>query len=459
QIASLGCHLSFGATFAILWFLRRRPSVLQPPVGAEGGESTLRRWARRGGVAAGVSLSATLATWPILLAWNGAVPADGLWTNCLVTPLASLVLVPAVFGGAAVFGISSPIGGPILAWAGRGMALLAEGLRAVAAEPPFDIVTGQLAIPTACLMAVGVVVCVGSRWRRRPVAVGVLVVTAALAIGVHRHAPPEDRMGLHFIPVGQGDATLARLPDGRTLLVDAGGRRLGADPGSRTVVPYLHRLGIGRLDWVIATHADFDHVGGLVAVAERMRPATFIYHPVEGARRLREVVEVMGRVGARRIALEDRRILAERPVEMRVWKPNVGAGGGDNDVSLVTRIGYGGRSALLPGDIEAAGEQWFVDRCRTGQFCGVDVVKVPHHGSKTSSTEAFLRATRPGAAVVSAGKFNAFGHPAGVVVERYEDRGVPLWETARHGLVRAIFREDGSVEVRAMRPGAAGSGE
>jgi len=451
QIASLGYHLSFAATLAILWFLRRRPPVLTPEVGAEGGESARRRWLRRAGTAAGVSLSATLATWPVLLAWNGAVPSDGLWTNCLVTPLASALLVLAVFGGVAVFALSPPIGAAILGAAGRAMGALAEGLARVASAPPYEIVTGQLALPTALVLAGGAMVVAGSRWRVRPVAVGTLLVVAALAVGMHRHGAPDDQLQLHFIPVGQGDATLARFPDGRTLLVDAGGRRLGADPGRRTVVPYLRRLGIGRVDWVVATHADFDHVGGLVAVAERLRPRTFIYHPVEGARRLREVAEAMAAVGARRIALDGERMLAESPADVRVWKPQV-AGGADNDISLVTRIGFEGRAALLPGDIEAGGERWFVDRCRAGRLCEVDVLKVPHHGSKTSSTESFLRATSPGAAVVSAGKFNRYGHPADEVVERYRDRRIPLWETARHGLVRGILGADGTVEIRAMRP-------
>ncbi len=450
QIASLGCHLSFAATGAILGFLRRRPPSLEAAAEGDDEQGWTVRWARRAGLGAGVSLSATLATWPVLFAWNGAVPVDGLWTNLVVTPLASAAIIPATFAGATLSALVPVLGEWLLWWGGGGMELLARGLGALADLPPHSLVTGQLSGPALGLLVLGVGAVVGSRARLRPLAVGAGLVAAVVASAIAWRGVPAGELRVHFIPVGQGDATLVEFPDGGTMLVDGGGRRLGSDPGRETIVPYLHRLGIGRLDRVLATHADIDHVGGLEAVAERMRPREFLYPPVDGVRRLCEVAAKMADRGAELVRVRRGRRLEVGEARVQTVRPAPGGGLEGNDVSLVTRVAYAGRRVVLPGDIEERGERWYVERCRR-RGCGADVLKVPHHGSATSSTGRFLAAIEPSVAVVSAGKFNPFGHPAESVLARYRRREVPVVETARRGLVRVAIRRSGRLETRVMR--------
>ena len=452
QIESLGFQLSFCATFAILWFLEHLPTALEPTLDPTRELTLVDRWRRRIGLSAGVSVSATLSTWPLLLTWMGAVPFDGIWTNVAVTPIVSLTVIPVTFAGAAVSFVYAPAGNLLLNLGGWGMENAASILEAVAAAPPYDIVTGQLSVAAGTLLAAGIFVLISSRLRPRPVVTALGVASLALLpAGLENWVQPS-RVRIHFIPVGQGDATLVYLPDGRSLLVDGGGQPLGSDPGRRIVVPYLHRLGVGRLDAVVATHADVDHVGGLVAVAERLRPRTFLYDPTVDAHRLDRVVGAMATSGSNLVGVRDERDLSGPDSTVTVTKPRLDTSHQENDNSLVTRIGFAGRSALLPGDIEASAERWYLRHSADeGRKRAIDILKVPHHGSNTSSTAPFLEATSPRIGVVSAGRFNPFGHPAPEVVARYAIRGIPLLETARHGLIRTTIDSNGEITAHTVR--------
>lgn len=448
RVCTLGFQLSFAATGAILWFLERRPRSLRPdPTGAEP-ESRFERWRRRGGLAAGVSLSATLATWPVLLAWHGWVPVDAVWVNLVVTPVVSALLVPVLFGGAAVAFVAPTVGVAVLEVGGEAMAGCAAVLRWIAARPPYALVLGRLPALAALGTGVGVFLWIGSRGRWRPIVTGAV----AVALGVlpaRGLAPGPDALRVHFIPVGQGDATLVEFPGGRTMLVDAGGSAFGSDPGRRVVAPYLRRLGIARLDWIVGTHADVDHIGGMPAVAERLRPHSFLFDPDAGPR-----MERLARLAAARRTEREpvtgRRSWRVGGVSVRMLRPEVETDTRDNDRSLVTILEYGGRRVVLPADIEAETER----RMRQRLPESAAVVKVPHHGSNTSSTPAFLDRLRAEVAVVSAGRYNPYGHPHPTVERRYRRRDIDWLETARHGLVRLRISSDGNWSVRAVRPSA-----
>jgi len=222
---------------------------------------------------------------------------------------------------------------------------------------------------------------------------------------------------VHFIPVGQGDATLLEAPDGHRVLIDAGGSQLGRDPGRHVVVPYLHRLGVTQLDAVVVTHDDIDHSGGVPAVVARLDVARLVREPAD---------------------------LGLSWITLSKWAEQ----GSPNDQSVVAEVVHGGMTLLLTGDVEAYSERRALrDRVAPRAI----VLKVPHHGSRTSSTEAFLDVVSPRLAVVSAGRFNRFGHPHPHVVERYEDRAIRLFSTADHGLVVVEVGEDDSLRVRTVR--------
>ena len=282
--------------------------------------------------------------------------------------------------------------------------------------------------------------------RLRSVALTVVGVAAVLIVVApafpSRPSGPDGLCGaaaleVTFLDVGQADATVVRFPGGRSLLVDAGGSVTGRfDVGGRIVTPALWSLGLRRLDYLVVSHADPDHVGGAPAVIDDLRPReVWEGVPVPGSTVLRELRRHASRRGSvwRTVEAGDTLRIGEVTVDVRHpprpdWeRPRV-----RNDDSVVLDIQYGGVSVVLPGDI---GDE--VERVLAADFppAAIRVLKVPHHGSRSSSSAAFLDALRPAVAVVSAGAVNPFGHPHAEVVERYREAEVALFHTGEDGAV------------------------
>lgn len=250
--------------------------------------------------------------------------------------------------------------------------------------------------------------------------------------------PGEERLEVAFIDVGQGDATL--LIDGRrALLIDGGGWRRG-DSAARQLIPALVRLGIPRLSAVALSHGDLDHCGSIAALG-------FYWQLDELWASAEAADSPCGQEVTRRsahwrpLAAGDRLELGRWRIEV-LWPParrDPRATG--NDGSLVLRATAAGASLLLTGDIEKTTES----RLRsTSAVLTADVLKVAHHGSRSSSTAAFLAAVEPRWAVVSVGEGNSFGHPAPEVLERLSRQGsCRVLRTDRQGLVRLHWPQAG----------------
>ena len=241
----------------------------------------------------------------------------------------------------------------------------------------------------------------------------------------------EDPLEVMFLDVDQADATLVRFPSGRSLLVDAGGTVRGMfDVGARIVSPVLWRAGVRRLDYLALTHGDPDHVGGAASVIKDFRPReVWTGVPVPGAERLQELELTSHRVGSVWRVLQKGDRLLHAGVSLRLWHPPVPEWERRevrNDDSLVIELRYGRVSVVLPGDIGRAVEAELSPEIPPAPL---RVLKVPHHGSQTSSSAEFIAALRPRVAVVSAGRHNRFGHPAPDVVRRYQDAGVMVLHT------------------------------
>ncbi|HZT76002.1 MAG TPA: DNA internalization-related competence protein ComEC/Rec2 [Vicinamibacterales bacterium] len=241
-----------------------------------------------------------------------------------------------------------------------------------------------------------------------------------------------------FIDVGQGDSAFVRFPRGRTLLVDAGGLSFSSafDVGDRVVAPVLRGAGAYRLDVVALTHGDPDHIGGAASIVREFRPGeVWEGIPVPRSEPLARLRAIAQRGGARwanvyagdRVSIDGVEVAARSPHPAEWERQKV-----RNDDSLVLELRWRGVSILLTGD---AGKAVEPDVAAALPPAALRLVKVPHHGSVTSSSEAFVDAVRPQIAVVSVGRDNRFGHPVPAVLERYRARGAEIFRTDQDGAV------------------------
>jgi competence protein ComEC len=253
------------------------------------------------------------------------------------------------------------------------------------------------------------------------------------------------RLQVSVLDVGQGDSIFVAFPDGRTMLVDAGGlpggnylhgMRAGLDVGEDVVSPFLWSRGLKRIDTVVITHAHEDHVGGMPAVLRNFRVGELWVGRDDDAPAYRNV---LAEAAARHIPVVHR--LRDEHfdwagVQVRVlWPDSSDPARARNDDSLVLRLQDGGESFLLTGDIERAVERSIVS---DGDELAAGFLKVPHHGGKTSSTTAFLDAVHPAVSAISVGEANPFGHPSPDAMQRIQAEGSRLYRTDRDGAITAV---------------------
>jgi competence protein ComEC len=299
-------------------------------------------------------------------------------------------------------------------------------------------------------------------WIRRPTILSAGKVRVAafafgfllLAIIFHPFsaAGPDGKLHLDFLDVGQGDSALVTMPDGTTLLVDGGGRpninqaedesvfeRDSRSIGEGVVSQYLWSRGIDRVDYILATHADADHIDGLNDVARnfKVRGAIVARTPADDPEytRFADTMKEAG-VPVEKIGAGD--VLRFGDVSAQVlWPPptrDETAPSRNND-SIMLLIRYGEKSFLLTGDIEKEGEAAVLSESANLKS---DLVKVAHHGSKTSSVEAFVAGTHPSLAIISVGRTSMFGHPNKEVVERWRASGAEVMTTGQRGTISVV---------------------
>ena len=311
------------------------------------------------------------------------------------------------------------------------------------------------------------------RLRFAPSLVCALAMTSALVAVIRPPSNQADgKLTVHFLDVGQGDSAFVVFPHGKTMLVDGGGelrfdgRERGViqaeevEPafsdnafsiGEAVVSRFIWSLGRTRVDYVLATHADADHIGGLWDVVRNMQIGQAIVGHVPTADP--EYDRFVDEVRRRRVRLSA--VSAGEQFEIDgvaievLWPPPASGSrvtSGNND-SVVLRLVYGSVSIVLAGDIEQATEASLV---ASGVDLHADLLKVPHHGSRTSSTEAFISAVNPSYAVISVGERSRFGHPHATVVNRYLARDVKLLQTGHDGMV-TVETDGASIDVETYR--------
>jgi competence protein ComEC len=424
-------------------------------VGLGDGEPLADRWRRIGRALLLTSVWAELALLPIVAAAFQQVTVAGVLLSALAIPGMAVAQV------AAMAAVASDVAAPwLLAAAGValrvGTTIVTDSARIAdllpwlhwRVPPPHVVAIAVYYGALGLWLWARVAGQGGRRARLRPYAV-VTLAGAAIWVAISpatlivRRQP---HLEVTALDVGQGDALIVRFPNGTTMLVDAGGRPAGSrfDVGARVVGPALRVRGIRRLDYLVVTHADADHIGGAVRVVEEFRPSeVWTGVPVAGDAATAALRAAASASGAawRTVQRGDRVGIGE--VEIAVVHPPLPDWERQrvrNDDSVVLAMTMGAVRVLLTGDITAATEAEVaaaVEREAAGQPVAprITVLKVAHHGSAGSTTAEFLRRTETTVALASAGIDDPFGHPAPPTLERLAAAGVDLWRTDRDGEV------------------------
>jgi competence protein ComEC len=472
-VMDAGFLMSFGATLGILIGV---PRILR----IRGSPSTTRRARRARRVpgrvarsAAGLfaaTLAAEVVLAPVSASLFSRVTFAGLLLNFVAIPLMTIVQAGSL-AALAAWPIDAAAARTLGYAVHRATGGLIDSARLVEVVP---WISRDVAPPAWWLLVtyyIALIVLVVARRRRVTHGAGAAVLACGLIIASGAPSTSRERVDrpaggwlrVAFLDVNQGDATAILLPDGRAFLVDTGGLPAAPlqdptdaplfDIGERVLAPALRALAVRRLDTLVLTHADSDHIGGARAMLRSFHPrAVWEGVPVPPDLALRGVRDAADAAGAEWRIVQAGDQLRVGRVELRALHPPIPDWERQrvrNDDSVVLDVRIGEVSIILPGDVGRDGE---AQALRHLARAPVVVLKAAHHGSATSSTAEFLDAVRPAAVIVSAGRANRFGHPAPAVVARYRTRGIPMFTTGEDGAV--ILDTDGkAVEIRGWGSG------
>jgi competence protein ComEC len=397
-----GFWLSFGTVLAIIAGLAG--SVVQP--------SALTTYLRTQAIA-------TVAIVPMLVGAFGSVSLVSVPVNLVAIPLYTLVVVPLVLVGTAALAIDETLGRVVLV----PTAYLVEvtwPLFAIPARSPAAAWSVAALTPVMWLLLV-----IGVAGTLAPLRPHARLAALGLIVCVCLWQPPRPAAGqarIAVLDVGQGLAVVVETHR-HLLLFDTGpGFRSGSDAGQLVVLPYLSARGWRHIDRLVVSHDDSDHAGGAESIVAALPTGS-----IESGGSA-----VYGGLRPARCRRGER--WSWDGVEFEWLNGLVDPRASDNDRSCVLLVSAGGKRVLLPGDIESDGERALLDRVPRA-----DVVVVPHHGSRSSSTEAFVAATAPRWALVSAGYRNRWGFPREQVVERWRAAGATVLTTAQAGAIEFVM--------------------
>jgi competence protein ComEC len=402
-----------------------------------------------------VPVLASLGTGPVIAYHFGYFSLIGFVANPILVPAVGFGLVPLGFLVAFLSLIAQSLTAPFLALAGPLLSSVVWLVRFFAHLP-----MSSVSLPTPNVFEVGLIylLIASLLFVARPKLGAFLLVVGvvgAMATGAYwwRERWSRATLRVTYLSVGHGDAAVIEFPGSEVLLIDAGGTASGEfDPGESIVTPFLRSRKIRRVDYVAVSHLRVDHYGGMQAVVNRFGPREFWSTAARGrSPRYLELEEAAARAGVRRrIVSGGDPCLAIDRAELCFLHPPKGDGG---ESSFVVRLVFGRAAFLFAGDVTRKEEK---ELLRSGAELRSAVIKVPRHGSSTSSSEEFVAAVRPRLAVVSAGHRNPFGLPREEVIARYGAAGAEILRTDRDGAV-TIETDGESVNYRTYRTKKKGS--
>ena len=436
-------QLSFAAVISIMFLYRR----IQQGVRSWG-------WLKRAGKIKlldyflqifEVSAAASIGTLPFIVYYFEKFPTLTLLINIPIIPLAGAIVAMG-FTHLAAFELwpgSLMVIDRLLHWLLHGMVLIVTAVNRLkwASIDVFGISGWEVA---GIVLFIWLVLHIHIRWCRILVTTGLLLV-----INFHvwnKAIPSEPKLKIAFLDVGQGDSAYLRFPDGKHMLIDAGPKKEGLDAGERYVIPYLQRHGVDTLQALLVSHVDGDHLGGVPAVL-RSLPVKQVYDNGDTVNtpvyhEYRRLLDSLG-IEHTTLKLGDH-IPGFEPCGIFVLNPDPDDYyANHNDQSIVLKIVWDSVSVLFPGDIEKSVERELV---YFDSLLKSNILKVAHHGSRTSSTLSFIQTVNPDIAVISVGEINNFGHPSphvlacldslGIHIDRTDLQGAIIYETDGYGIVK-----------------------
>jgi competence protein ComEC len=386
-----------------------------------------------------ITIAAVFGTAPFVAVYFKQFPLIAPLTNLIITPLVCFIILP--------LGLFTGFAALLLNMSTLPFNLLTDSITSFALHlirffshiPYANFHIHNPSFLTILFYFFSLAFFLKSRWKWRFLPLILTICLYLLSPSLYK----EDNLTITFLDVGQGESSVVVLPDKKVMIIDGGIDE--PDMGRMVVAPYLWSQDIKKIDFMVVSHPHADHFGGLIYIAD-----TFNVKEIWTNGRMNTDAEnFFSRIEKKNIPLKilkrgdlfesrDYKVYTLHPYDDFYAGSSRGEFSNQNSDSLVMKIQSNGFSALFTGDIEAEAEQ---DLVHLGHWLKSDVMKVPHHGSKTSSTSAFIQTVRPRIAVISVGRNNPFNLPNDETLRHYSDVGARLLRTDLDGAVRIIFRD------------------
>lgn len=396
-----------------------------------------------------VTIAAQVGVMPFIAWYFNSFSLSSFIANLVIVPIIEGIVIVGLFGAFSgmVFGIVGNISMVICSLMISLVLQLNEWLAAMPAAKlyiPSIGMIGSILYYVLLLWVYGYqpprmlsFTAVIKKWPQKSAAVVLLFILCIIVYSVYPRP-----LSVHFIDVGQGDAALIVTPHGRGILVDTGGtmgENTDFDIGYRVVLPYLRHYGVVDLDYLFLTHGHQDHAGGAAGIASQISIKNIMLSRENYTQAVANLLQMAPH--SIHIAVYEGQKIELDGVIIKVLHANTGMNEGQssNEVSSVMQASYGKFSFLFTGDLPAQGEEEMI---RSGRDISSSVLKVGHHGSKTSSTVEFLQAVAPDYAVISVGANNSFGHPHVETIQRLLAQHSKIYRTDQQGAI--VFQTDGS---------------
>lgn len=395
-----------------------------------------------------VVLGAQLTTFPLSMLYFNLFPFLSLLVNVFFVPLIGVIVIIglAVFLFALIF---PPLAIPLILSDGFLLHLLLLILKPLSLVPgvAFEVATPALGVVLLLYILIFLPLLPQKLLFKRYIS----LFAFALLFLFYFIPFISGELKVVFLDVGQGDAIFISTPAKKTILIDGGGYKGERTMGELVVNPFLLREGVDKLDLIISTHPDSDHLAGLLDVVEEKK-ADLLLLPAGGEKDERYgpliALAHQKNVSVREVKRGDR-INLDPALSLEILNPPSLTAELDNDSSVVLKMSYGSFDFLFTGDLEKEGMQNIL---RSQNELEAEVLKFPHHGSKNGLQENFLKEVRAKAVVISAGENNNFGHPSPEVIEYFGRQNIPLYRTDQQGAVIFFGGAKGYLEVETILP-------